>query len=93
MKDKKTIVNVILKQGVPSPTDILYILQLHDYSPSKLAKELNMSRANITQVIHGKHSSLPVAEHIAYKTNLSVRSLFGNRYDRIIAVKRKRKAA
>ena len=93
MNDTKTIVNAIIQKGTPSPIDILYILQLYDYNPSKLAEDLKVSRPNITQVIYGKHASLPVAEHIAYITNLSVRSLFGDRYDRLIKVKRKKVAA
>jgi len=75
----------ILLKGDPDPQDRLYILHLSGgHSPRSIANDINVSRQNVSQVIHGTHSSLPVAEHISFVTGLSIKSLFGTRYDHLI---------
>jgi len=92
MNSNRLIIKAILSKGTPSAKDILYILYLHKKTSSQISQELNVSKENVAMAISGKSISLPVAKHIAWVTGISIRNLFGTRYDRIIKAKRGNKA-
>jgi lambda repressor-like predicted transcriptional regulator len=64
------------------PADIKAAIQKAGSSQTQIARDLKVSKTTVNDVIYGRTTSRPIANHIARLTGLSLSVLWPGRYDR-----------
>lgn len=70
----------ILPSHGQNPDLIKFVIACGGYSPARIARELKVSSAMVSQIIHGRARAADIEKYIERITNVSMRDLFPNWY-------------